>query len=237
MLDALKISILGVLQFAVVVGLLNLALRHTSSARAALLFSLCPALTLILEAMLRRRRPSGLQTGGVLLALSGVAIVLGWEAFAGSSQFRWLGEGCALASALVAAVCALCYRSFLGRYGALRVGIHALPAAVAVLAGLAALEGFYAVPLSLSATGWLAIAFIGCSSAIGYILWLWALKHASPTRVTVFLTLNPVAAAFFGWLFLAEPVGTAHAIGVVCVIAGICLAYCSPAATKRPAET
>ena len=53
---------------------------------------------------------------------------------------------------------------------------------------------------------WAAIAFIGVSSGIGYFWWLYALKHESPTRVTVFLALNPVTAALLGWALLGEAV-------------------------------
>jgi len=223
--DAAKIGGLGILQFAVVVGLLNLSLRHIPSARAALLFSLCPILTLILESVLQRRWPTVLQSIGVLLALAGVGVAFGWQAIAGTAALSWLGDGCAFGSAWAAAVCALSYRPFLARYGARRVGAYALPAAVVVLAALAAIEGFYTSPLLLSQAGWLSIFFIGGSSAVGYLLWLWALNRASPTRVTVFLTLNPISAAAFGALLLGECVGLAYAIGVIGVLCGIWLAY------------
>ena len=36
-------------------------------------------------------------------------------------------------------------------------------------------------------------------------MWLYALKHESPTRVTVFLALHPVPAALCGAAFLGEP--------------------------------
>ena len=37
------------------------------------------------------------------------------------------------------------------------------------------------------------------SSGAGYFAWLYALKHEAPTRVTVFLALNPPTAAFLAW--------------------------------------
>ena len=52
--------------------------------------------------------------------------------------------------------------------------------------------------LQLNAHAWTVTAFIGLSSGVGYVLWLYALKHESPTRVTVFLALNPVTATLLG---------------------------------------
>ena len=95
LLEALKIAGLGILQFAVVVGLLNLSLRSIPSARAALLFSLCPILTLVLESCLRRRIPSASSAVGAVLALGGVAIAFGWEAVQGPGGMSWAGEGAA----------------------------------------------------------------------------------------------------------------------------------------------
>ena len=231
--DAGAIGIIGVLQFAVVVGLLNLSLQRIASARAALLFSVCPVLTLALEALLRRSWPSLSRTGGVALALAGVGIAFGWEALREGAGVSWAGEGAALLSALVAAGCSISYRPYLAKYGALSVGLYALPPAVASLAVVAGFEGLFARPLRLEASGWLAAAFIGISSAAGYLLWLWALKHRSPTRVTVFLTLNPISAALFGALYLGERVGPAFGIGLTCVITGVWLAYRSPGGSLR----
>lgn len=54
----------------------------------------------------------------------------------------------------------------------------------------------------------MAVGFIGVSSGIGYYLWLWALNHTTPTKVTVFLALSPVTATILGGVFLAERVST-----------------------------
>jgi len=73
--------------------------------------------------------------------------------------------------------------------------------------------------------GWAAVVFIGLSSGVGYTLWLWALRHASPTRVTVFLALSPVTAAILGAILLAEPLRWMLLAGLACVVAGIWLAF------------
>ena len=67
---------------------------------------------------------------------------------------------------------------------------------IEMAAGAAAAEGAAAQDGALFLRGgWLAILFIGVSSGVGYYLWLFALRHATPTRVTVFLALSPLTAA------------------------------------------
>ena len=51
---------------------------------------------------------------------------------------------------------------------------------------LAACEGFFTSPPRFTVGGWLAVVSIGTGSGLGYYLWLWALGHTTPTRVTVF---------------------------------------------------
>jgi len=98
-------------------------------------------------------------------------------------------------------------------------------ASVVVLGALAAREGFFDSLPSFTAGGWLAVLFIGASSGGGYYLWLWALRHASPTKVTVFLALSPVTATGLGALLLAERTSTTSLLGLACVAFGLWLAH------------
>jgi drug/metabolite transporter (DMT)-like permease len=69
-----------------------------------------------------------------------------------------------------------------------------------------------------------AVTFIGISSGVGYFWWLYALKHESPTRVTVFLALNPVTAALLGWALLGEALHPALLGALTLIGAGLWLA-------------
>jgi drug/metabolite transporter (DMT)-like permease len=97
-------------------------------------------------------------------------------------------------------------------------------ASVAVLALLALAEQWPARVLALSPGAWGAVVFIGLSSGAGYFAWLYALKHESPTRVTVFLALNPVTAALLAWALLGEPLDGWTAAATAGIGAGLWLA-------------
>lgn len=215
--DLLPIALLGIGQFGLLIVLLNWSLLYISSARAALVFATTPLLTMLLAAA-RRQEPLGWRRSvGVLLTIVGVGLALGEKALSGGSGF--LGEGAALGSALLAAGCGLRYRPYLRRYPVLPVSAFAMLAAVLFLAALAAGEGFFAAVPDFG-IGWLAVVFIGFCSGLGYYTWLYALGHASPTKVTVFLALSPVTAALLG-LFVGEPLTVGTLGGVVFVGAGL----------------
>lgn len=222
--DLAPIALLGIGQFGILIALLNFGLQTVPSARAALVFSTFPLLTLLLAALLGHERLTVAKTIGVLLTIAGVGIALGERFVAATAQPVGIGDAAVLASALTGAACSVLYRPYLRRYPALPVSAFAMLASVGFLALLATAEGFFAHPVRFTDAAWLAIGFIGVSSGVGYFLWLYALRHAPATRVTVFLALSPVTAAVLGAWLLAEPVTPALTAGVVFVAAGLWLA-------------
>ena len=223
--DLAPIALLGIAQFGILIALLNWGLRLIPVGRGALIFATLPLLTMLVAAGLGRERLTWPKTLGVLLTIAGVGLALG-DRMAGAGAARgWTGDLAVLAAALCGAVCSVLYRPYLDRYPAVGVSGVAMLASVAALAVLAGLgEGFFAAWPHFTADGWLAVLFIGASSGVGYFLWLWALGHASPTRVTMFLSLSPVTALLLGAAMLGERVSASSVAGLACLAAGLWLA-------------
>lgn len=227
--DLLPIGLLGIAQFGILVALLNYALQFIPSARAALIFATMPLQTIVLAAALGRERLTAAKLAGVLATIAGVALALGESAIApGGASHHGIGELAAFASASSGALCSVFYRPYLRKYPTLPVSALAMLTSVGFLALLAAAEGFFNALPRFTAAGWLAIGFIGVSSGVGYYCWLWALNHATPTRVTVFLALSPITAALLGAALLAEPLSIPTLVGLACVVLGLWLAHREP---------
>ena len=226
--DLLPIGLLGIGQFGILIALLNYALRFIPSARAAVIFATTPLLTMILSAALGRERLTPARIWGVSFTIAGVAFALGEKAIqrgaAGGAGER-LGELAAFASALSGAICSVSYRPYLRKYPTLPVSALAMLASIGFLAALAAGEGFFSEGPHFTTLGWLAVLFIGTGSGLGYYLWLWALAHTTPTRVTVFLALSPLSAAALGAWLLAERLARETWVGVALVVLGLWLAH------------
>ncbi|MGE5337064.1 MAG: DMT family transporter [Gemmatimonadota bacterium] len=227
--DLLPIALLGVGQFGVLIALLNYGLQFTSSARAALLFATMPLATMVLGAAFGHERLSARSFVGVVLTIAGIGFVLGEKVLTDASRHEWIGALAVLGSAGTGALCSVLYRPYLRRYPTVPVGAFAMFASVLALALPAGGEGFFARWPHFSAAGWGAVLFIGASSGIGYFLWLWALRHADPTRVTIFLSLSPLTAALLGAAVLGERVSGGLLLGLVCIVAGLWIAQRAPA--------
>jgi drug/metabolite transporter (DMT)-like permease len=228
--DLLPIAVLGMLQFGVLIALLNYGLQYIPSGRGALIFATAPLLTMLLAAFLGQEPLSGNKTAGVVACGIGVALVLSERGgFATSGRDAWIGDLAVGLSALTSAICNVGYRPYMQRYPTLKVSVFSIFAAVLLLAAMAGGEDFYAQPPEVTGIGWLAIVFIGLSSAIGFYTWLWALGHMSATRAAIFLSLGPVTATAGGAWLLGETVSLLFLSGLILVVAGIWFANRAPA--------
>lgn len=223
--DLVPVALLGVVQFGVLIVLLNYGLRFIASAQAAMIFATFPLLTMFIAACLGRESLTARKAAGVFLTVLGVAVALGGDAARGASTTSgWIGAVAVFAAALCGAVCSVLFPTYLRKYPALPVSAFAMLAAVLFLSVLAAGEGFFASWPRFTVGGWGAVAFIGVSSGVAFFLWLWALANISPTRVTIFLALGPITAAVLGALLLGEDLSAMTLVGLAGVVLGLWLA-------------
>ncbi|MDA1101368.1 MAG: DMT family transporter [Proteobacteria bacterium] len=224
--DLLPIALLGIGQFGILVALLNYGLRFIGSGLGALLFATFPLMTMALAAALRLEALTIAKIAGVLLTAAGVGLaVFDHIALPDADGNNLLGVTAVLASALTGAVCSVFYRPYLEKYPPLQVSVFAMLASVLFLVLPAAGEGFFSDLPTFTPAGWLAVLFIGLASSLGYYTWLLALKHASPTRVAMFLALGPVTATALGSVLLDEPVSPLFLAGLAAVVTGLWAAH------------
>ena len=224
--DIAPIALLGIAQFGVLIALLNYGLQYIGAALGALIFAGLLLLTMGIAAGLRAEALTWAKSAGVALTIVGVALALGAElALPSATTQTWLGAGAVFAATLTGALCSVLYRPYLQRYPALQIGAFAMAASVLFLCLPAGFEGFFATWPEFTAAGWGAVLFIGTSSGIGYYLWLWALQHTTPTKVTIFMALSPITAAGLGALLLDEVLTAPFMAGLACVASGLVLAH------------
>jgi drug/metabolite transporter (DMT)-like permease len=219
--DLAAVLLLGVGQFGLLIALLNIGLQSVPAAPAALIFASFPLLPLRVARAFGHERLSRPKLAGVGLSLAGVALALGADAWRGGDSS---GELAVLASALTGALCSVLYRPYLRRYPALPVSAWAMGGALAFLAVWSLAEGLPSRIAQVTPSGWAALVFIGLSSGGGYFLWLWALRHAPASRVTLFVALSPLTSLALGSLWLGEPVPGRLWGALALVVAGLAAA-------------
>jgi drug/metabolite transporter (DMT)-like permease len=236
--DLLAISALGVLFFGLFPWSFSAALVHLPSSRVATIIATTPLVTLVVSHLRGVERITVTMAIGQLVALAGLYFALGT-----SSTLQTSAQGTAATAGgstvvgvlltFFAVLCGALYnvlsRPYLTRYPPLHVSAISMAAGTIALAFPAGLRGVFSHAPHFTGTGWAAVLFLGTfGGALGFALWIWALQRSTPSRVAVFLALNPVAATLLGALLLGELITWRFVFGLACVIAGISLANRRP---------
>lgn len=214
----------GLLMFGVSQWLVSASLVYTTAARGGILASTVPFLTLAFAAAARAEQLTWLKSVGVGVATLGVAFAL-WQD-ASAIPGGWRGDLLMFAASFVLSIYNVATRQVIRRYPPLIfVVCNLLPGAlflgiVGTLTGTVGAESL--ANITASQNGVLAVLYIGViGSAFTYFLWLWALRHTSPTRVAIGLTMNPVGALVAAAVILDETITLGVWIGLACIAAGI----------------
>jgi drug/metabolite transporter (DMT)-like permease len=214
---------LGMVQFALFPWLFTMSLAHIPAARAALVLSTQPLLTLAFAVLAGRERPSLAKIAGGAVALGAVAFALS-DRLVGEGADAWKGDLYMFGAALSGSLYNVASSYALRKYRAQVAASVMIPAGTIVIAGVCAWQGAWTGFTTISASGWLAIAYLmTLGGAVTFFLWIWALEHTAPSRVALAVTLNPVSAALLGAVVLAEPVTWRVIVGLTGIVSALIL--------------
>ena len=215
---------LGLAFYGVFFVLYNVALSFTTVARGTLALSTLPLMTMVAGGVLGIEPLSKRKTAGVAVAMLGVAVALA-SGLREAPPGAWRGDLIMAAATLCMALYNVFSRPFIQRSSALgflaagmAVGGGALVLISLGTGGASSLAGF-------GPRDWIAAFYLAAGGgALAFFLWVYALQHASPTRVANTMTVNPLVAGLLAAALLGEPVTPALFIGLIAVFAGIWLA-------------
>lgn len=199
------------------------SIQYTSVANSTLLANLASIFVTLAAWVLWKQRPSGLFVAGLAAALIGTALLV--RASLGFSPTALLGDALGVVTAMFYAWYLLSVKGLRDR-GAATLELMAVTTTVtaAILLPVAFVSGETLLPPST--TGWLKLLGLAwISHAAGQGLIAYALAHLPAAFSAVGLLLQPVIAALFAWLLLAESVSALQFVGGAVVLAGIYLAH------------
>jgi drug/metabolite transporter (DMT)-like permease len=218
--ELLVMGAMGALFFGGLQFIFANALTFTTASRGALAYTTTPFLTLAIAALFGIERPTRMKVAGIVLATGGVVVALGQNA--GAPPDAWIGDGLILVGAVITSSYNVWSNRWLRVHSPLVAVVTGVVPGSALLFVIAQATGAPTFAPDLSPTGWAAVAFLGIGAAVlSYTLWLWALRHTTPTLVSVALPMNPLMALLWGALLLGEQVTVSMIAGFVLVIAGI----------------
>jgi drug/metabolite transporter (DMT)-like permease len=203
------------------------SIQYTSVANSTLLANLASIFVTLAAWVLWKQRPSGLFVAGLAAALFGVGLLV--RASIGFSPTALLGDALGVVTALFYAWYLMSVKGLRDR-GAATLQLMAATTTITALlllpvaAASAHLSGQALLPQTPA--GWLTLiglAWISHSAGQGLIAY--ALAHLPAAFSAVGLLLQPVIAAGFAWLLLAEPLSALQCAAGAVVLAGIYMAH------------
>jgi drug/metabolite transporter (DMT)-like permease/uncharacterized protein YjiS (DUF1127 family) len=222
--DWLGVALLGILFFAVFMGLFNLSLRFTSAARGALALSTLPLVTMLVASALRAEPLTRRKSVGVLIAIAGVVVAL-ITGLSDAPRGAWRGDAIMVAATLCFALYSIWSRPFIARSSPMGFVTAGMGSGSLVQCLLALASGGFASTSGFGAGQWAAIAYLGIvGGALTFFLWVFALGRTTPTKVTNTITLNPLTASIVATFLVGEPIGLSLIIGIAAVFTGILIA-------------
>jgi drug/metabolite transporter (DMT)-like permease len=202
------------------------SIQFTSVANSTLLANLASIFVTLCLWVLWRQRPKALFLAGLALALVGVAVLVRASLFSAPDALR--GDGFGVVTAMFYAWYLLAVK------GVREAGISTLylmaftsTVTALILFPMALADAHFSGAALMPPTwsSWLKLLGLALiSHAAGQGLIAYALAHLPAGFSSAGLLLQPVMAALFAWLLLAEPLGYVQLAGGAAVLAGIYVA-------------
>jgi drug/metabolite transporter (DMT)-like permease len=220
--DLPYLALLGITFFTIFPVTFNVGMRYVDASRAALLLATMPLWTVVLARLVVRERLTPRQIAGVLLSIAGVAIVMiDRRAITNGTSYSPRGDLLLIATALCGAIYNVLAKRMLARYKGLTVTFYAMTIGTLFLVPASIVERPPTLA-SLSAETLALVVFVGVfGGALAFSLWTSALSRLSPTKVSVCINLNPIAATLLGATILHERLSFFFAVGFAAVVAGV----------------
>lgn len=220
--DLPRIAGLGVCVVTLYQAFFGIGLGLTTASNSALIINTAPVMTLLLAVATRADRITYRQTLGVVLALSGVVILV--SASGGLSAGHLKGDVVTLLGAASYAVTPITVLPLYRRYSTLPVMTASMAFGTLLLVAIGLPDlARQSWALSPAAWGQLAYAALGAGS-LGYLFWYEGIRRIGPTRVAAYSYLIPVLGVWIAVAVLDEPFGLRHLLGVAVTITGVALA-------------
>ncbi len=190
-----------------------------SASLASILLSSAPAFAVLIDRLIFKIPLTGFKLFSVSLSIAGVVLVVGFDAGAGNLA--------TIVGSLLTLVAALALVG--GGYFTARLQHNYSPVTVTFYQNLVSAVCFFPLMLAsppvswnISATGWVAILFLALfCSALGFLLYNYALKTLPISVCSIFINLIPVITIAVGVLTLGESIGPLQLCGAGLVLASV----------------
>ena len=223
---------MGIVGFGAAFILGNWGIAASTATNAALLIVVEPVSLMLLGPALLGERLTRREALAAALAVGGALLVVvnGIPGVTEQLVPHWRGDLLLVLSGLAYASYSLLGRRVLDRHAAGRVTASSILWGALAMLPLALgewLAGRRPVWTWAAVAGTLYLALV--VTALGYLVWNWALRRVKAARAAIFLCIQPVAGALLGVVLLGEPLTVFTLLGGGLIVGGLALAFGSVA--------
>lgn len=216
---------MSILLFVFANGLATVGVKYISSGLAALIAALYPLSVVIIEKIFFKNRKIGWVTFlGIVLGITGIAIVFYDNAFHHQGRNYWIGilvSVIAMLSWSVGTIIISRKQINLNPYYA--IGWEMIFASLFLFAA-AALTGNLVPFSTFPAQTWYAISYlVMMGSLIAVVAFLYTMKHLEASVAALYAYVNPIVAIVIGSYLIKEPLTKAIIIGSCITLIGVYL--------------
>jgi len=196
-------------------------MAHTNVLHAALIVAAEPIMVLVLAVLMRLEVMTALKLIGMTMAFAGVVLLSYGKPLPGEQGY-WVGDMILIAEDLVFAYYTILMKEVAEQYDAITLNtlIYGLGALMMVpfCAGALWSQEWTHIPLR----AWLGLGFMTFfSSVIGYLLFAYALKGLTASRVAAFNYFEPIVAMALGIWLLHDRLTLKGIFGGVLILLGV----------------
>ncbi|WP_372783170.1 DMT family transporter [Phenylobacterium sp.] len=228
-----RIAVIAGVMFALDLGFWHYGIKYTSVTNATVLSNLTPVVVTAFAWIFLKQRPRGLFLLAVAVAVAGAWMMALGKTSGGRILNQPLGDALSATTALWYALYFLAISEGRKTEGASRLMFWSSIVGMPLMLISALLLGEPILPTGSS--GWAACVGLGLMHVAGQGSIAWAMGRLPTATASVVVLVQPVVAAWLGWLLFAEALGPLQAAGAAVALGGVVLAQWASRPKAQPA--
>lgn len=235
--DLVNFAILGFAGVVVNRGLFTVGLDFTTVGHSALIVATGPILILVLARLLKLEEITRAKVFGMGLCFAGIVVLVGGDGLHLHSG-TWVGDLITLAGTIGFAVYTVLAKRVSRQYDTISMNTFCNLAGTILVLPIGVRQAMHLDWRSVGWVGWSGMAYmVIVSSVLAYLIYFWALKYVSASRLAMYTYVEPPLATLLGVLLLGEKLTTVLLLGGGMILTGVYLAEFSAGAEEVPPET
>ncbi len=223
--DIWKITVLGIIGNTFYQLFFISGLDRTTASNTSLVMTVTPIFIALLSALFIREKIHWAGWAGIVVAFSGLYLVIFGLSFGASFSSRSLqGDLLILLGNLFWATYTVFSKPLLKRMSPLKLTTFTLAIGTLFYLPLTVREVAALPWRSLSLLSWAALFFSGIFAvAVSYVIWYTSVKRVGNTKTGIYGNITPVFTVLFAHFFLGESIGIVQVAGTMIIILGFSL--------------